>query len=156
MPRHAIFTKAAPSGEITDDRTQKHGKPWFLIGGRNRLWRAGRPKNPAILRDGPKKQQQGASRGALDANGHIGETWRIMTVAKILKDVGQLPASERREVAALLVAKYPPRSVEQLVSRAEKEARQDKWVPMPPTADNIPTGEALAQALRRAKKLEIA
>ena len=79
-----------------------------------------------------------------------------MTVAKILKDVGQLPASERREVAALLVAKYPPRSVEELVSRAEKEARQGKWVPTPPTADNIPTGEALAQALRRAKKLGIA
>jgi hypothetical protein len=59
-------------------------------------------------------------------------------------------------VAALLLAKYPPRSVEELVSRAEKEARQGKWVPMPPTADNIPTGEALAQALRRAKKLEIA
>ena len=79
-----------------------------------------------------------------------------MTVAKILKDVGQLSASERREVAALLVAKYPPRSVEELVTRAEKEDRQGKWIPTPPTADNIPTGEALAQALRRAKKLGIA
>ena len=78
-----------------------------------------------------------------------------MTVAKILKDVGQLPASERREVAALLVAKYPPRSVEELVSRTEKQVRQGKWIPTPPTADNIPTGEALAQALRRAKKLGI-
>jgi hypothetical protein len=78
-----------------------------------------------------------------------------MTMAKILEEVGQLPASEQRELAALIVAKYPPRSVEELVSRAEKEVRQGKWVPTPPTADNIPAGEALAQALSRARKLGI-
>jgi len=93
---------------------------------------------------------------ALDGMGGIGETYGYMTMAKILEEVGQLPASERRELAALIVAKYPPRSVEELVSRAEREAQQGKWVPTPPTADNIPTGEALAQALGRAKKLGIA
>jgi len=74
-----------------------------------------------------------------------------MTMAKILEEVGQLPASEQRELAAFMVAKYPPRSVEELVSRAEKEVRQGKWVPTPPTVDNIPAGEPLG----RAKKLGI-
>ena len=75
---------------------------------------------------------------------------------QILEEVGLLPASERWELAALIVAKYPLRTVEELVSRAEGEARAGKWVPTPPTADNIPTGDALTQGLLRAKKLGIA
>ena len=79
-----------------------------------------------------------------------------MTAAKILEEVDHLPVSERRELAALIVAKYPLRSVGELVSRAANEVREGKWVPTPPTADNVPTGEALAQGLRRATKLGIA
>jgi hypothetical protein len=79
-----------------------------------------------------------------------------MTMAKIQEEVGQLPESERRRLTAWMVEHYPLRTVEGLVSRAEADVRQGKWVPTPPTADNIPTGEALSQALLRAKKLGIA
>ncbi len=69
------------------------------------------------------------------------------------REVGKLPEKERRKFAAWLLAKYPPRSVNDLVSRAEAQAKQGKWVPQPPVPDNIPTGKALAQAVERAKSL---
>lgn len=67
--------------------------------------------------------------------------------------VGKLPVSERRKFAAWLLAKYPPRTVADLVSQAEAQARQGKWTPRPPSQENIPTGQALARALERAKDL---
>ncbi len=72
------------------------------------------------------------------------------------REVGKLPEKERRKFAAWLLAKYPPRSVGDLVSRAEAQAHQRQWVPQLPTADNIPTGKALAKAVGRAKALGLA
>lgn len=105
------------------------------------------PHAPSQLIGGPE---------ALDGKKQIGETLGVMTMAKIQEEVGQLPESERRRLTAWMVEHYPLRTVEGLVSRAEADVRQGKWVPTPPTADNIPTGEALSQALLRAKKLGIA
>lgn len=70
--------------------------------------------------------------------------------------VSKLPEKERRKFAAWLLAKYPPRSVGDLVSRAETQARQRKWMPARPGLDNIPTGKALAKAVDRAKALGLA
>jgi len=78
-----------------------------------------------------------------------------MTVAKIQEQVGQLPDAERRKLAAWMLATYPPRTVEELVANAQKEAAQGKWVPTPPTADNIPNGQSLQQGLNRFKRLGI-
>ena len=79
-----------------------------------------------------------------------------MTIAKIQEEVGHLTESERRRLTAWMVEHYPVRTVQDLVSRAEADVRQGKWVPKPPTAENIPTGETLTQAVLRAKKLGIA
>ena len=78
-----------------------------------------------------------------------------MTVARIQEEVGQLPESERRKLAAWMIAAYPPRSVKELVSRAEKDASEGKWIPTKPAPDNVPTGEVLEQGLRRFKRLGI-
>jgi hypothetical protein len=78
-----------------------------------------------------------------------------MTVAKIQQEVGQLPEAERRKLAVWIMATYPPRSVATLISIAEKEASERRWVPTKPTPDNIPTGEPLKQGLRRFKRLGI-
>jgi len=81
---------------------------------------------------------------------------RIMSVEQMQQAVGKLPEKERRKFAIWLLAKYPPRSTGDLVSQAEAEARQAKWVPQPPGRDNIPTGKALAKAVGRAKVLGLA
>ena len=77
----------------------------------------------------------------------------LMSVDQIQREVGKLPENERRRFAAWLLANYPPRSVDDLVSRAETDAKLGKWVPQPPTPDNIPSGKALTQAVERAKAL---
>lgn len=79
-----------------------------------------------------------------------------MSVEQMQHAVGKLPEKERRKFAAWLLAKYPPRSVGDLVSHAEAQARQGKWVPQPPGLDNIPTGKTLAKAVGRAKTLGLA
>ena len=76
-----------------------------------------------------------------------------MSVEQMQQAIVKLPEKDRRKFAAWLLAKYPPRSVGDLVSRAEAQARQGKWVPEPPRPDNIPTGKALAKAVSRAKAL---
>ena len=73
-----------------------------------------------------------------------------MSVEQIQREVSRLPATERRKLAAWIVAEYPLRSVDDLVARAEGEARRGVWTPQPPTPDNIPSGAALDAALRRA------
>lgn len=81
---------------------------------------------------------------------------RIVSVEQMQQAVGKLPEKERRKFATWLLAKYPPRSTGDLVSQAEVQARQRKWVPQPPGRDNIPTGKALAKAVGRAKALGLA
>ncbi|MBI2812754.1 MAG: hypothetical protein HYX71_00525 [Opitutae bacterium] len=76
-----------------------------------------------------------------------------MSVEQMQQAVGKLPEIERRKFATWLLAKYPPRSTGDLLSRAEAQARQGKWVPQPPGKGNIPTGKALAKAVGRAKAL---
>lgn len=79
-----------------------------------------------------------------------------MSVEQMQREVGKLPEEDRRKFAAWLLAKYPPRSVGELVSRAEVQAHQGKWVPQVPTGENIPTGQALTKAVERAKALGLA
>ena len=74
-----------------------------------------------------------------------------MSVEQIQREVRELPEPERRKLAAWIFAEFPPRSVDELVARAETGARRGEWTPQPPTADNIPTGKALAAAVRRAQ-----
>jgi hypothetical protein len=74
-----------------------------------------------------------------------------MSVEQIQREVIRLPAAERRRLAAWMLTEFPPRSVDELVARAEAEARSGVWTPLPPTPDNFPTGVALDAALRRAK-----
>ena len=73
-----------------------------------------------------------------------------MSVEQIQREVSRLPVTERRKLAAWMLAEFPLRSVDELVARAETEARRGLWTPQPPTPDNIPTGIALAAAVRRA------
>jgi len=79
-----------------------------------------------------------------------------MSVEQIQREVSRLPATERRKLAAWMLAEFPPRSVDELVARAETDARRGIWTPPPPTPDNIPTGAALDAALRRATAAGIA
>ena len=74
-----------------------------------------------------------------------------MSLEQIQGEVERLPESERRKLAAWMLAQFPPRSVEDLVSRAEREARRGEWMPQPPVPDNIPSGPSLQAAVRRAK-----
>ena len=74
-----------------------------------------------------------------------------MSVEQIQLEVSRLPESERRKLAAWMFAQFPPRSVDDLVARAEAQAKRGEWTPQPPTPDNIPTGAALDAALHRAK-----
>jgi len=76
-----------------------------------------------------------------------------MSIEQIQREVGQLTDAERQQLSAWILATYPPRSVENLVSRAEQQARRGEWTPLPPSDDNFPTGEALGQALKRVKSL---
>jgi hypothetical protein len=76
-------------------------------------------------------------------------------VKDIQREVDLLTAAERQALTAWMVERYPLRFVEDLVSHAETEARQGKWTPTPPSAENIPTGQALAKAVQRAKALGI-
>lgn len=77
----------------------------------------------------------------------------LVSLDQIQREVGRLPERERQKLAAWLLANYPPRSVDSLASRAEMEAKLGKWVPQPPTPDNIPSGKALTQAVERVKAL---
>ncbi|MSU22663.1 MAG: hypothetical protein EXS32_02455 [Opitutus sp.] len=79
-----------------------------------------------------------------------------MSVEQIQREVSQLPEGERRQLAAWMFAQFPPRSIDELVARAEAQAKRGEWTPQPPTSDNIPTGAALDAALRRAKAAGIA
>jgi hypothetical protein len=74
-----------------------------------------------------------------------------MSVEQIQGEVRRLPEAERRRLAAWIFAEYPPRSVEELVARAEAAARRGEWTPQPPAADNVPSGAALDAALDRAR-----
>ena len=79
-----------------------------------------------------------------------------MSVEQIQREVSGLPEAERRKLAAWMFAEFPPRSVDELVARAEGQTKRGEWTPQPPTPDNIPTGAALDAALRRAKPAGIA
>ena len=79
-----------------------------------------------------------------------------MSVEQIQAEVSRLPEVERKKLTAWLLAQFPPRSVNELVGRAEEQARRGEWVPLPPAEDNISKGEALAEAIRRAKALGLA
>jgi hypothetical protein len=74
-----------------------------------------------------------------------------VSVEQIQREVRELPEAERRKLAAWMFAQFSPRSVNELVARAEDQARRGEWIPQPPTSDNIPTGAALAAAVRRAR-----
>jgi len=50
-----------------------------------------------------------------------------------------------------MLTQFPLRSVHDLVSQAEAEARQGQWSPQPPGPDDFPTGPALEAALRRTR-----
>ena len=76
-----------------------------------------------------------------------------MSVEQIQHEVARLSEAERRKLTAWMVREFPPRAVAELVSRAEAQALSGEWNPLPPAADNIPTGEALAAALQRARNL---
>ena len=67
-----------------------------------------------------------------------------MSVEQIQREVSRLSAAERRKLAAWMFAEFPPRSVDELVARAEAQAKRGEWTPQPPTPDNIPTGAAFA------------
>jgi hypothetical protein len=66
-----------------------------------------------------------------------------MSIEQIQKEVSRLPEPERRKFATWMLAHFPPRRGDELVSRAEAEARCGRWTPRPPEPDNIPSGEAL-------------
>ena len=74
-----------------------------------------------------------------------------MSVEQLQREVSRLPEAARREFAAWMVAQFPPRSVENLVARAEQQARRGEWIPRPPEPDNFPSGAALEAAVQRAK-----
>ena len=74
-----------------------------------------------------------------------------MSIEQIQGAVVQLPEAEKRKLAAWMLAQFPLRSVHDLVSQAEAEARQGQWSPQPPGPDNFPTGPALEAALRRTR-----
>lgn len=74
-----------------------------------------------------------------------------MSVEQIQREVSRLPEAERRKLSAWMFAQFPPRSLDELVARAEQEAKRGEWTPRPPEPDNIPAGPALDAALRRAK-----
>ena len=79
-----------------------------------------------------------------------------MSVEQIQREVSGLPEAERRKLVAWIFAEFPPRSVDELVARAEDQAKRGEWTPQPPTADNLPTGAVLDAALRCAKAAGIA
>ena len=80
----------------------------------------------------------------------------LMSVEQIQREVSQLSEGERRKLAAWMLAEFPPRSVNELLARAEAQAQRGEWTPQPPKPDNIPTGAALAAAVRRARAAGIA
>jgi hypothetical protein len=79
-----------------------------------------------------------------------------VSVEQIQREVSQLPEADRRKLAAWMLTQLSPRSVDDLVARAEADAKRGVWSPQPPTPDNIPTGPALAAAVRRAKAAGLA
>lgn len=79
-----------------------------------------------------------------------------MSVEQIQREVCELPEPERRKLAAWMFAQFSQRSINELVARAEAQAQRGEWTPLPPAPDNIPTGPALAAAVRRAQAAGIA
>ncbi len=76
-----------------------------------------------------------------------------MSVEDIQREVDGLSLAERKVLTAWMVDHYPVRSVKDLVSLAEAEALQGKWIPTPPTTENIPSGEAMEKARLRARAI---
>ena len=74
-----------------------------------------------------------------------------MSLDQIQSEVSRLSQTDRGKLVAWMLATYPPRSVDDLVARAEGQARRGQWTPKPPDADNIPKGADLHAAVRRAK-----
>jgi len=74
-----------------------------------------------------------------------------MSVEQIQREVSQLSTEERRQLTAWLCRNFPPVSVEELVEEARERERKGLWSATLPTADNIPSGEALENAISRAK-----
>jgi hypothetical protein len=78
-----------------------------------------------------------------------------MSVSEIQRELSQLSDSDQRKLMAWMVRRFPLRRVEELIAKAEREAREETWNPTPPAAGNIPQGEDLEQALRRIESLGI-
>ena len=78
-----------------------------------------------------------------------------MDVSKIQQQVRRLRLSQKRKLTAWMVSEYPILSVEKLLAKAGRDVKAGRWMPAPPTEDNIPKDAALDRALQVAERLGI-